>query len=118
MVARNFEDWTVSRMSNSALSPKLAAILLIVAACALGACGRKGALDPPPGASAAQVEPSGPDDGEKWPTYRGVDSSQYGTAGTAATAQGNVFDPAPGANPSAVAPPGARKRIFLDPILD
>lgn len=114
MVARNFEDWTVSRISKPVFSSKLAAVGLIVAACALGGCGRKGALDLPPGA-AAQVAPQ---DTMSAPQASGVAGSQYGMAGAAATAQGNVFDPTVGANPSALAPRGVKKRIFLDPILD
>ncbi len=99
-----FGDRIVSCISNPV--SKLTAVALIVAACALGGCGRKGGLDLPPGAS-VQGEPT---------AAQNPDSS-YGPAG-AATSQGNVFEATPGLNPLAVAPKGPKKRIILDPILD
>ncbi len=101
-----FGDRTVSRTSNPAFVSKLAAVALIVAACALAGCGRKGGLDLPPGASSAQITP----------TAQSNPDSQYTAAG-AATAQGNVFDATPGADPT-VAPKGPNKRILLDSLLD
>ncbi|MBX9709454.1 MAG: lipoprotein [Xanthobacteraceae bacterium] len=100
-----FGDRIVSRISNSV--SKLAVTALIVAACALGGCGRKGGLDLPPGAGAQAA----PDSAQSNP------DSQYSPAG-AATSQGNVFEATPGQDPLRAAPKGPKKRIILDPILD
>ncbi len=106
----------MSHISHFALSPKLAAIALLAAACVLGGCGRKGNLELPPNAAAQSsnglldVEGGELSDGTR---------QDYGAAGAAATAQGNVFAPTPGGRgKSVVAPPGPKKRIILDPILD
>jgi len=40
---------------------RIAAIGALVAALGLAGCGRKGGLDPPPGATAAETSPSRPD---------------------------------------------------------
>jgi predicted small lipoprotein YifL len=40
---------------------RIAAIGALVAALGLAGCGRKGGLDPPPGANAAETSPSRPD---------------------------------------------------------
>jgi len=40
---------------------RIAAIGTLVAALGLAGCGRKGGLDPPPGATAAETSPSRPD---------------------------------------------------------
>lgn len=94
-------------ISNSAFVSRFAAIGLLVAACALGGCGRKGGLDLPPSAG-AQAAPGSAQFNE---------NSQYNPAG-AATSQGNVFEAQPGVDPLTVAPRGPKKRIILDPILD
>lgn len=105
-----FGDRIVSRTSNPAFVSKLAAVALIVAACALTGCGRKGGLDLPPGANSAQVAPTAQSSSAN-------PDSQYTPAG-AATAQGNVFDATRGADAFAVAPKGQNKRILLDSLLD
>lgn len=89
---------------------KLAAVGLILSACALGGCGRKGPLDLPPGAaltpSQAQVE-----SGEAQ-TYR----SQ---ASPGSSADETLFAPSGSqGGRQMVAPRGEKKRIILDPILD
>jgi predicted small lipoprotein YifL len=89
----------------SGLSLKLAAVLL--AAMALGACGRKGGLDLPPSASAA---PAG---SGSTPTAQ-VDPDEK----AAAAAQNNLFNSANPADRSKYAPKLPPKRIILDPILD
>jgi predicted small lipoprotein YifL len=81
----------------------LAAIML--AALSLSACGRKGGLDLPPGASLA--EPAAPP-----PVSPGIPSLLPG-ATPAPTAQNGV-DAA--GNP--VVPPAQKKGFFLDPILN
>lgn len=100
----------MSRISNSAFVSKPAVVALIVAACVLSGCGRKGGLDLPPGASSAQITQSPQQNPE----------SQYNTPGAAgaATSQGNLFDSTPNSNTIAVAPKGPNKRIFLDSLLD
>lgn len=106
MVARNFRDTGHSRVtsgSNRSYS-KLTAIGLIVAACALGGCGRKAYLDAPPGASTDQT---------------GTPQSDFATANpnSAANIQNDVYRP-PGSANAPLAPRGEKKRIPLDVILD
>lgn len=104
----------MSHHSHFRPSPKFAAIALLAAACMLGGCGRKGPLDLPPNA-AMQPGPLDVDSGEV-PANQG-----YGTgdAAGAATAQGNVFGSGSGRRGTVItAPPGQKKRIILDPILD
>lgn len=98
----------MSRTSNITSISKLAIAGLI--ALALAGCGRKGGLDLPPDAAAVQAAPGG--------EVRSGESRQYGAAGAAATAQGNVFDATPDQRRFTVAPRGEKKRIILDPILD
>jgi predicted small lipoprotein YifL len=98
----------VSRTPKIAFLSKLAAVGLV--ALALAGCGRKGGLDLPPDAASAHVAPSG--------EARSDESRQYGTSGTAATAQGDVFDATADRRRFTVAPRGEKKRIILDPILD
>lgn len=100
-----FGDRIVSRISISV--SKLAAAALIVAACALAGCGRKGGLDLPPSAGVQGT-----------PTAAQNPNSAYTGPAGAATSQGNVFEATPGVDPLAVAPRGPKKRIILDPILD
>ena len=69
---------------------------------ALAGCGRKGALDLPPNAMAAQ--PTAP---------ASVDAEAE-----AAASRGTVFDPSFGADRPPAATKGKRKPFVLDPILD
>lgn len=89
--------------------------MLLAAACALGGCGRKGPLDLPPNAAA---QPGLLDvEGNELP----ANQQGYGAADAAgaATAQGNVFGSSTGRRGTTItAPPGQKKRIILDPILD
>ncbi len=77
-----------------------AVILLAAAALALAGCGRKGPLDPPPGASALSAVEQGDSDEER------------------AAARGNVFDPSYGANAPPRAAKGAKRSFILDPLLN
>jgi predicted small lipoprotein YifL len=76
-----------------------AVILLATAALALAGCGRKGPLDPPPGASLSAVE-QGETDEER------------------AAAKGTVFDPSYGTNAPPKAAKGAKRSFILDPLLN
>ena len=82
----------ISRPSAS----RWAIIFLAGAALALGGCGRKGALDPPPNAPALVEQ------------------------GDAAEppAKGDVFDPSYGANDLPKTPKGGKKSFILDPLLN
>jgi predicted small lipoprotein YifL len=106
--AAEFKDTAVNRFASHVSWSKLATLGLILSACALGGCGRKGPLDLPPGAtltpSQAQVEGNSQ-------TYR----SQ---AAPGSSADGTLFAPAGGQSKQMVAPRGEKKRIILDPILD
>lgn len=108
--AAEFKDTAVNRLVSHASWSKLAAFGLILSACALAGCGRKGPLDLPPGAaltpSHTQVE--GSNDAQ---TYRSQSSS--GSA-----ADEGLFAPAGSQGRQMVAPRGEKKRIILDPILD
>ena len=84
-------------------SSAFTAAALIVLACVLSACGRKGSLDLPPSASNYQAAPGPLDDK---------------TAVEPATAQGNVYQTDTNADKTVMAPKGPKKRIILDPILD
>ncbi|MCA6115906.1 lipoprotein [Bradyrhizobium sp. WSM 1738] len=74
-----------------------AIILLSVTALALGGCGRKGGLDLPPNAAAAQATPD--TEAER-------------------AAQPGVFNPTYGAEAGPSAPKGGKKKFVLDPLLD
>ena len=104
----------MSHHSHFRPSPKLVAIALLAAACVLGGCGRKGPLELPPNAAA---QPGLLDaEGEVPANQRGYGP---GDAAGAATAQGNVFGSSTGRRGTTItAPPGQKKRIILDPILD
>lgn len=108
--AAEFKDTAVNRLVSHVSWSKLATVGLILSACALGGCGRKGPLDLPPGAaltpSQAQVE-----SGETQ-TYR----SQ---AAPGSSADETLFAPSGSqSGRQMTAPRGEKKRIFLDPILD
>jgi predicted small lipoprotein YifL len=78
---------------------RLAAVVTLVAALALSACGRKGPLDLPPGAASEQ--------------------SGAAAANVAPAQQPTLFGNAMGRDTSApVAPKGPDKRIPLDALLD
>ena len=67
---------------------------------ALAGCGRKGPLDPPPGASSLSAVEQGDTDEER------------------AASKGNVFDPSYGANELPKTPKGNKRSFILDPLLN
>jgi predicted small lipoprotein YifL len=86
--------------SSSLASSRRTALVLIAVTLALAGCGRKGALDLPPNAMAAQpTAPAAVDD-------------------EAAPSKGTVFDPSFGADRPPAATRGKKKPFILDPILD
>lgn len=92
---------------SSLISPKMTAVLLVVSACVLAGCGRKGNLDLPPSAADYQGAPGTATDNSSAP------------AQSSATAQGNLYDTGNSTiDKGPVAPRGPKKRIILDPILD
>jgi len=107
--AAEFKDTAVNRLVSHVSWSKLAALGLILSACALGGCGRKGPLDLPPGValtpSQNQVE------GSDSQTYRSQASS-------GSSADATLFAPGGVEGKKMRAPRGEKKRIFLDPILD
>ncbi|WP_375412689.1 lipoprotein [uncultured Bradyrhizobium sp.] len=76
-----------------------AVILLATAVLALAGCGRKGPLDPPPGAAALSAAPE-------------IDTEER------AAAKGSVFDPSYGADAPPKAPKGTKRSFVLDPLLN
>lgn len=106
MVRPEFKDTAVNRFVSHVSWSKLATVGLILSACALGGCGRKGPLDLPPGATLSPATEEGASQ-----TYRSPSSS--GSA-----ADEGLFAPAGSQSKQMVAPRGAKKRIILDPILD
>jgi predicted small lipoprotein YifL len=86
---------------------RLALIGVLAASLGLAACGRKGPLDPPPGASL---------DGVTQPDIPGLMSS----TGRAAPIGSDDVDGHPGVGPDgqAIAPKGPKKRIPLDVLLN
>ncbi len=92
------------RFSHSLLA-RLALIGVFAAALGLAGCGRKGPLDPPPGASlAGVVQPNVPN----------LISNKGGSVGSAADANNPGVDE----NGRARAPKGPNKRIPLDNLLN
>jgi predicted small lipoprotein YifL len=87
------------RSTSSPASSRRTALVLIALTLALAGCGRKGALDLPPNAMAAQ--PTAP---------ASVDDE--------APAKGTVFDPSFGADRPPAATKGKKKPFILDPILN
>jgi predicted small lipoprotein YifL len=86
---------------------RLALLGLLAAALSLGACGRKGPLDPPPGASLEGVtQPNAP--GLINPTPQNKSS-----IGTSTGSYSGV-----GPDGQVQAPPGPKKRILLDNLLN
>lgn len=85
---------------------RLALITALAASLGLAACGRKGPLDAPPGASLA---------GEPQANMPGVMSTNQGTAPIGGQA---TDSPGVGADGQPLAPKGAKKRIPLDVLLN
>src|ERR1700692_2240742 len=88
--AAEFGDIAVISVS-SPVPARWAVILLAAAALALAGCGRKGPLDPPPGASSLSSVEQGDTDEER------------------AASRGTVFDPTYGANELPGTPKGRKK---------
>ena len=86
---------------------RLALIGLFAAALGLTACGRKGPLDPPPGASLV---------GEPQPTAPGLISNKQGAK--AIGSKPDKDNPGVGEDGQAQAPKGPDKRIPLDNLLN
>lgn len=85
---------------------RLAAFAALAAALALGGCGRKGPLDPPPGASlAGEPQANMPDLMSK-------------PAATPIGGQAQNGNPGVGPDGQPLAPKGPKKQIFLDGLLN
>ncbi len=80
--------------------PRLALIGALVASLGLAACGRKGPLDPPPSAEAPVVEQP------RQSSLNPIAVQPLGGGGSG------------GGNDMLVAPPGQKKHIFLDNLLN
>jgi predicted small lipoprotein YifL len=87
---------------------RLALIGVLAAALGLTACGRKGPLDPPPGASLA---------GEPQPNAPNLISNKGGVRGPIGS-DSSEDNPGVDENGQARAPKGPKKRIPLDNILN
>ena len=92
----------MTRIGNRRLL-RLTALAVLASALALGGCGRKGALDPPP--SASVTAPPAPD--ERTTLGQGYDPN---TPGFLRAPQ----QPAVAAAPPTTAPPPASRSFFLD----
>jgi predicted small lipoprotein YifL len=79
----------------------LALTVVVIAAAGLAGCGRKGGLDPPPGAALTEPVPAA------------SGSAPYTPGSPQETAAKNGFD----AQGNPVAPPGQKKSFILDPLL-
>ena len=106
MVRPEFKDTAVNRFVSHVSWSKLAALGLILSACALGGCGRKGPLDLPPGATLSPA------------TAEGTSQTDRSPSSSGSSADEGLFAPAGSQSRQMVAPRGAKKRIILDPILD
>ena len=106
MVRPEFKDTAVNRFVSHVSWSKLAALGLILSACALGGCGRKGPLDPPPGATLAPA------------TEEGAPQAYRSQPSSGSAADEGLFAPAGSQSRQMVAPRGAKKSFILDPILD
>jgi predicted small lipoprotein YifL len=94
----------ISAVIRSARPSRWALLVVAAATLALAGCGRKGGLDLPPGAAAAQAAQ------EAVPEYdREPAANKQG---------GGVFDPSFGANAPPTASRGRKKPFLLDPLLD
>jgi len=105
--AAEFKDTAVNRFASHVSWSKLAALGLILSACALGGCGRKGPLDLPPGATLAPAA-----------TAEGGSQTYRSQASSAASPESTLFAPGGVEGKQMRAPRGEKKRIILDPILD
>jgi len=109
--AAEFKDTAVNRLVSHLSWSKLATLGLILSACALGGCGRKGPLDLPPGAALtpAQEQAGGTDSQQQ---YRSQTSS-------GSSADETLFAPGGSTQRNQMAAPrGPKRRIILDPLLD
>jgi predicted small lipoprotein YifL len=104
--AAEFRDSVVNRSAAHLSLQKLLTIGLILSACALGGCGRKGPLDLPPGSAAVPNAPAVTSEQSGDQNYRS-NSADPNLFGGPATDQQQVS-----------APRGVKKRIPLDAILD
>lgn len=82
----------------------------LFAALGLAACGRKGGLDPPPGGASLAQEPA--------PRAPGLTMPIGGAAATPIGGQAVGGNAGVGADGRAIAPPGPKKWIPLDVLLD
>ena len=100
----------VPNMINDRTFLRLALTAALIASLGLAACGRKGPLDPPPGASAAN-DTRANDTRANEPASPGALMSPIG---------GETRNNNTGIGPDGrmQAPPGEKKRIFLDGLLD
>lgn len=80
---------------------RLALVGALVASLGLAACGRKGPLDPPPSASAADAP-------AEQPRQSSLNPIAMQPIGSASQGGGNMLE----------TPPGPKKRIFLDGLLN
>jgi predicted small lipoprotein YifL len=87
-------------------SLRLAAFATLAVALLLSGCGRKGALEPPPGASIAEPAQAAPASGSL--------TNMNPLAPSAKPASPQAF----GANGQPIAPTGPKKSIFLDWLID
>jgi len=99
MVPPNLGIVAVNRPSGP-VSAGWTLVAVAAVALALAGCGRKGPLDPPPGASSLSAVEQG-DTGEE-----------------RAASRGNVFDPSYGANELPKTPKGNKRSFILDPLLN
>ena len=99
MVPPNLGIVAVNRTSGP-VSAGWTLVAVAAVALALAGCGRKGPLDPPPGASSLSAVEQG-DTGEE-----------------RAASRGNVFDPTYGANELPKTPKGNKRSFVLDPLLN
>ncbi|HVX91893.1 MAG TPA: lipoprotein [Xanthobacteraceae bacterium] len=88
--------------SSDRLPIRLAAVAMLIAACGLAACGRKGALEPPPSAQLAEPQPAAAPEARRSPA-----DVLVGTPGARETPQQTTQQ--------AAAP---KKHFFLDWLLD
>ena len=90
-------------MNRSTRAVRLRWAIVVLTAVALAGCGRKGALDLPPQASAQPLAAPAP----------AVDPDAEALA-----TKGSVFDPSYGADRAPAATKGRKKPFILDPLLD
>jgi predicted small lipoprotein YifL len=111
MVRPNSKDDAVTRSHHHARFSKLAALGLLLSACLLAGCGRKGPLDLPPGAAAQAPAVSRSSEESTDPNSRMQNSGSN-------AADPSLFGGPSTSNGPMVAPRGEKKRIPIDAILD